>query len=241
MQELIDSNDKLRRDYTRERIYYKSNANGSDNNTPHLENDDKTSENEDSIYKTYTLEELKEMAKDNESIIDEYVDRPTKWNGEITIEESKKNQGAHMNKDNSFTINGPTSKMVTLHEQLHARSWSYLSEEERKEYGVSETMQSIEEGSVQLLAEEISKAEGIEIVPSAYDEDVGILRELNSLGGLYDNDLDFAKELFKHDLTGRADWLEDTVRDNLMKKAGVTTDDMIKFDKLIRKIRKEEQ
>lgn len=94
-----------------------------------------------------------------------------------------------------------------LHEQLHAHSISYFDKNVYDMYG------EIEEATVQLYAQEISKKEGIHIIPSAYDENVNILKEINKETGIAKTDFEFAKILFEKPVDQRIDFLEDKIHD----------------------------
>ena len=71
--------------------------------------------------------------------------------------------------------------------------------------------QNIEEASVELLAKEISLKNGYEVIESGYDENVNRLIEFNKELGLYDNTIDFAKELFNVPMNKRLDCLEEKI------------------------------
>ena len=108
-----------------------------------------------------------------------------------------------------------TSAHIILHEQLHARSISYFDSATYIKHSY------IEEGAVQLLTQEISKAEGIELVSSQYDELTDALRKINSVAALYETELEFAINLFDIAPNERLDWLEAKVYDKLFKSGTI--------------------
>lgn len=69
---------------------------------------------------------------------------------------------------------------------------------------------NIEEGSVELLAQEICKSKGIKIsdFDYSYSSYVDALKTINSVSGRYTSDYDFAKALFGVSLDGRKDFLK---------------------------------
>ena len=121
--------------------------------------------------------------------------------------------------------------MIILHEQLHARSASYIKKEQYRNF------RTIEEASVQLLTQEICQLEDIEIISSAYDEFADKLREINDIAGLYDNHLDFAIQLYSQNLSERNDWLEQKVYDKLMTEGNI--DKLMKFNEIMNVMRME--
>ena len=88
-----------------------------------------------------------------------------------------------------------------IHEDLHARSGSYLNPVTYFSYG------KIEEASVEMLAREICIAEKIPFTPNK-NGNVDYLYRINEITDICDNDLDFATALFAKELRRRYDWLE---------------------------------
>lgn len=70
---------------------------------------------------------------------------------------------------------------------------------------------------MQLLAQEISAIENIEIISSGYDELVEDLRKINKIANLYESNYEFAKKLFIQDLPTRIEWLENEVYGKMME------------------------
>lgn len=90
--------------------------------------------------------------------------------------------------------------ITELHELLHARSTSYYDRKIYVEWG------KLEEGSVELLAEEICKQKQIAFTQS-YVEQVKQLRRINRRAKLFVEDIDFAKELINIPVPERMEWL----------------------------------
>ncbi len=113
-----------------------------------------------------------------------------------------------------------------IHEHLHARSSSRMIKKFTK-------YRWYEEGSCELLAEEICKKYGIGYKTS-YEKCVDALRDFNKISGMYDNDYDFAVELFKIDMDKREQWL----RKMLQNYGGLKR---IRLNSLIKKLRYDDE
>lgn len=163
--------------------------------------------------KRYSEDEIKEIADTTEKIIDKYVSKKSKWSGNIIVDPSDGIYGKRWNCD--ISTMSETSAHIILHEQLHARSISYFDSATYIKHSY------IEEGAVQLLTQEISKAEGIELVSSQYDELTDALRKINSVAALYETELEFAINLFDIAPNERLDWLEAKVYDKLFKSGTI--------------------
>lgn len=168
----------------------------------------------DSI-RNYSKDELVLLTQEINKVIDNYVERPTKWSGKIQYNSPEVKYGKLWNCD--IASSEKSAPHIILHESLHARSSSYFTS---KEYV---NCQRIEEGTVQLLAEEISKKHNIKIVGSNYDEHINALKQINTKAKIADNDMDFARELFKQPMTKRIDWLKYKV-DDIMLNGGTSGD-----------------
>ncbi len=178
-------------------------------------------------FKKYSNDEIMDFANENEKIIDKHISKETKWSGNIVYEDNPKKVQYAKLWSCDIRTGHVTAPHMLLHEQLHARSASYY---DKKVYS---QFKKIEESSVQLLTQEISNIEGIEIIGSEYDEMVNSLREINRIAKLYDTDYEFAKELFLIDLPSRRDWLEDLIHDKMMLTGDI--DSMMKTNELISK------
>lgn len=165
----------------------------------------------DAKLKRYTKNEIKSIAKEADRIAEKHVSRRSKWSGKIIVNDNADLYGKLWNCD--IATKNETSWHILLHEQLHARSISYDNPAIYAKY------QKIEEATVQLLAQEISKAEGIEINKSMYDDLVNNLRKINQEIGVAKSNYDFAMQLFEQPVTKRLGWLEDKIAE-AMKNDG---------------------
>lgn len=211
LQQFVEDNPKLKRDYNRERVVEQYSRRNSEAN---YIGDVK------GYYKSD--EEILEIAKENETIIDNYVSRETKWSGRIVTNNEDINR-KEWSCDISLDSRSPRS--ILMHEQLHARSVSYYDEKTYKQF------LKIEESSVEILNQEICKENDIEFLLSGYEDYVSLLRDINKISKLYDNDKDFAISLFNQPLITRLEWLENKAYTNIMKYGSI--DDMIKFNDII--------
>ena len=144
----------------------------------------------------------KEIADKTKIITDKYTFNKSKWSGKIEIDNI--HPSAKMWNCDIRTSN-ITSPHEILHEQLHAHSISYYDGNIYKQY------QNIEEASVELLAQKISKIEKIPIIASEYDEWTNNLRQINKIVKIENTEIDFAKRLFAIPLPDRLDFLEDKI------------------------------
>ena len=140
----------------------------------------------------------KESKKINEEI-DYLFNRKSKWSGKIIVTKDLRGTGQkEWNCDISLT---PNAKYADeLHELIHARSISYETE------AIYMQFYNIEEGSVELLTEEICKSKGISFIPT-YEEQVKHLRRINRRAKLYTKDFDFAVDLINEEVPNRIEWL----------------------------------
>lgn len=125
------------------------------------------------------------------------------FNGKIVIDDSIKFNGT-ANYDGSITLRSNASRKTEIHELLHQHS-----EGGQNRVYVS-IFKNIEEGSVELLAQEICHAKGIKIgqFDYSYTPYVDALRQINKLSGAYKTDYDFAKAVFGKPLERRAEFLK---------------------------------
>lgn len=166
------------------------------------------------IIKKYSKEEIENMSAEADKIASKYVSRKSKWSGKTKIlpESSVSDGGKEWNCD--ISVKNETAQHILIHEHLHARSVSYFTS---ADYVAN---QLIEEASVDLMAQEICKREGIAIViDSAYMDLADDLRTVNRIAGLYGNDYEFALALFNVDMDLRVDWLYNEIS----KKQGELT------------------
>lgn len=217
--ELIASDARLKRNYGREKSYIKS-----DRIIPQI----KISKlGEEKSLKEYSMEEMLKIAHDNNTVISKYLSIESKWSGKIRLDTSR----SYKDWSCDIVLTKETSPMIILHEQLHSRSASYIGKSEYKPF------RSIEEISTQFLTQEICFKENIEVIGSVYDEYVDLLRELNEMSKLYENDLKFAVKLYEQNLKLRNDWLEQSVYDKI--KLSDDMDKFIRFSEIMNLLRME--
>ena len=157
--------------------------------------------------KTQGWESLPDNVTDRATAIDKLLTEETGkksvFNGKVVIEDSIKFNGT-ANYDGSITLRSNASRKTEIHELLHQHS-----EGGQNRVYVS-IFKNIEEGSVELLAQEICHAKGIKIgqFDYSYTPYVDALRQINKLSGAYKTDYDFAKAVFGKPLEKRAEFLK---------------------------------
>lgn len=171
----------------------------------------------------YNDEEINSIAKQTESIVANHVDIPSKWSGNITVNDESNTFGKLWNCD--ILTAHKTAPHIILHEQIHARSISYYDILTYSQY------QNIEEASVQFMAQEISKREGIEIIVSQYDDMVEALRQIGNRIGVFGDSYSFAKTLIEMPVTERIGWLENNLYD--IMRIDATIDEYEKMTSLL--------
>lgn len=175
--------------------------------------------------KVYTNKELRRIAKETNNIANKYTSNKSKWSGKLIID--NKNTPGKLWSCN-IRINNETAPHILLHEHLHAHSISYYDK------GTYDRYANIEEATVQLYAQEISKKEGIHIISSAYDENVNALKEINNKVGIAKTDFDFAKILFEKPVNQRLDFLEEKIYDIMLQS---NVQDYMDLNNLLDKLR----
>ena len=157
--------------------------------------------------KTQGWDNLPDNVTDRATAIDKLLTEETGkksvFNGKVVIDDSIKFNGT-ANYDGSITLRSKASRKTEIHELLHQHS-----EGGQNRVYVS-IFKNIEEGSVELLAQEICHAKGIKIgqFDYSYTPYVDALRQINKLSGAYQTDYDFAKAVFGKPLEKRAEFLK---------------------------------
>lgn len=154
----------------------------------------------DSRQLTQTATELKKE-------IMNYSPRESRWSGVIEADNKKcEERDCYGQKEWNCNIllREDVNDGVVLHELLHSCSASYFQPEDFI------ANRAIEEGSVELLTQEISASLGIQHVPT-YPQLVSTLRNINEGLGLYETDMEFAVKLFEQPMTERFSWLQNKV------------------------------
>lgn len=138
-----------------------------------------------------------------DKLLTEETGKKSVFNGKVVIDDSIKFNGT-ANYDGSITLRSKASRKTEIHELLHQHS-----EGGQNRVYVS-IFKNIEEGSVELLAQEICHAKGIKIgqFDYSYTPYVDALRQINKLSGAYKSDYDFAKAVFGKPLEKRAEFLK---------------------------------
>ena len=138
-----------------------------------------------------------------DKLLTEETGKKSVFNGKVVIDDSIKFNGT-ANYDGSITLRSKASRKTEIHELLHQHS-----EGGQNRVYVS-IFKNIEEGSVELLAQEICHAKGIKIgqFDYSYTPYVDALRQINKLSGAYKTDYDFARAVFGKPLEKRAEFLK---------------------------------
>lgn len=163
--------------------------------------------------RVYTKSEIEQIAQRTFELVNKYVDNESKWSGRIIVDDFFGRCAKLWNCD--IVTTSKTSPHMILHEQIHAHSISYYDVDTYREN------RKIEEASVQLLAQEISKREGIEIIHSQDDEMVSSLRTIRKKMKVFDSDLEFAKMLIKIPVVDRIGWLEEQAYNQMLKNGTI--------------------
>ena len=148
-------------------------------------------------------DDLNERMGTLDKLIGEEVGNKGVFNGKILIDNTMRFDGT-ANYDGSITLRSKASRKTEIHELLHQHS------EGGQNRVYVAIFKNIEEGSVELLAQEICHAKGIKIgqFDYSYTPYVDALRQINKLSGAYKTDYDFAKAVFGKPLEKRAEFLK---------------------------------
>lgn len=176
-------------------------------------------------FREYTTEEIERMAVQTEEVISKHIATPSKWSGNVIVDDKRGKTGKLWNCD--ILATHMTSPHMILHEQIHACSISYYKEEIYFQY------ENIEEASVQFMAQEISMMEGIESIDSSYDKMVDALRQIGKRMGICKTDYDFAKLMIEMPVPERLDWISENLYAILGKDISVTVEEYQKYSDLL--------
>lgn len=146
-------------------------------------------------------EDLEELSSAVGKELDSYCERKSKWSGNTIIGKRDDMVGVAGKKlwSCDILLREDADIKATVHEHLHARSVSYY---DRKTYS---TLRAMEEGPVELFAQEICKRNGARFSES-YTTYVKQLRIFTSITRVEDK-YRFAKQLFDIPLPERYNWL----------------------------------
>ena len=169
-------------------------------------------------YTKRTKEEFEQTARQIKEEITQYSDRPSKWSGNIDIDNSLLDKGILGAKEWScnITLADTVDNGVVWHEMLHSCSASYYKAE------IYNANEYIEEVTVEWLKQQICKEKGI-INAYAYEDKTVVLQTLNESFS-FGTDMEFAKEIFNIPLPERYQWLENRV-DERLRQAGASFED----------------
>lgn len=178
-------------------------------------------------FKKYSYKEIRDISKNMYKLAAKHINNKSKWSGNIVINPPDSTYGKLWNCD--ISTPSETCPHILLHEQIHAHSISYCTPKDYMEN------YKIEESAVQLLAQEVSGKENIEIVESQYDEMVMSLREINQIAKISGSDYEFAVKLIETPVPVRLSWLEQKIFDIMMK--GGTVEEYERLTELIEGLR----
>nr|DAY81001.1 MAG TPA: minor capsid protein [Caudoviricetes sp.] len=169
-------------------------------------------------YTKRTKKEFEQAAQQIKEEITQYSDRPSKWSGNIDIDNSLLDKGILGAKEWScnITLADAVDNGVVWHEMLHSCSASYYKPE------IYNANEYIEEATVEWLKQQICKEKYI-INTYAYEDKTLVLQALNESFS-FGTDMEFAKEIFNVPLPERYQWLENRVDEHL-RQAGASFED----------------
>lgn len=181
-------------------------------------------------YTKRTAEEFRQTAEQIREEITEYSDRPSKWSGNIDIDNSILDRGLLGTKEWScnITLADTVDDGVVWHEMLHSCSASHY---EREIYSANEY---IEDATVEWLKQQICQEKNISSVYS-YEDKTIVLQALNKFFN-FGTDMEFAKEIFNIPLPERYQWLEDKVNESL-KQAGASFEDFYEVMDFVKRLK----
>ncbi len=165
-----------------------------------------------------TKEELEQTTQQIREEITQYSDRPSKWSGNIVIDNSLIEDEAIGRKEWSCDISlvSTADDGVVWHEMLHSCSASYYHSD------VYSANEYIEEATVEWLKQQICAEKNIINLP-AYEDKTVVLQVLNESFS-FGTDMEFAKEIFNVPLPERYQWLENRV-DECLRQARASFED----------------
>lgn len=169
-------------------------------------------------YTKRTREEFEQTARRIKDEITQYSDRPSKWSGNIKVDNTLTQDNSLGAKEWSCDISvvDNADNGTIWHEMLHSCSCSYY------DHNVYDANEYIEEATVEWLKQQICMEQNIANT-YAYEEKTAVLQALNDSFS-FGTDMEFAREIFNVPLPERYQWLEDRV-DECLKQAGASFED----------------
>ena len=169
-------------------------------------------------YTKRTREEIEQVTRRIKDEITQYSDRPSKWSGNIKVDNTLTQDNSLGAKEWSCDISvvDNADNGTIWHEMLHSCSCSYY------DHNVYDANEYIEEATVEWLKQQICMEQNIANT-YAYEEKTAVLQALNDSFS-FGTDMEFAREIFNVPLPERYQWLEDRV-DECLKQAGASFED----------------
>ncbi len=150
--------------------------------------------------------EMEKVAAGMLKLTDKYFrSRESRWSGRVVKMQGDTQAMAKKEWNCDISVSEECCEHVMIHELLHSKSASHYGQEAYLEHGI------MEEVSVEFLAREICRKEKIGMLESQYDEEVDVLRKINVVAGLEENDYNLAIKLFEQPLPDRMKWLQETI------------------------------
>ena len=149
----------------------------------------------------YKENELVELSKNLNELAAKHTTEKSAWSGKLVILDNISEMGKRWNCD--IATPRKITPIAILHELMH--SWS-VSHYNFTAYALHRIE---EESAVEYFTKEIAFKEKIQLVASAYDPFVTILKRTAKFCGY--NDYDFSKMFFETRLYERLDWLEEII------------------------------
>lgn len=172
-----------------------------------MNNDSSSSKKKNTKEVQIKREQVIHLAEKYADIVQKYSVRESRWSGNVVFNDEKCH-AEHVSGRKLWScdilLKTNCQEKTIIHEQLHACSGSYLNPIAYIPYG------RMEEASVELLAREICKQEGIPFTPNK-NRRVEYLYEINKTAEICEMDIDFATALFAKSLQRRYNWLESKV------------------------------
>ena len=161
------------------------------------------------ISKSYIKKRTIELDK----IVDKYINAPSQWNNKVTVIRKKfmTTERGETTWKGRIKIREDSRDKTIIHELLHTRSAIRYG---REKY---ENNRPMEEGVVELLAQEICKKENIQYRES-YQKYVSSLRKINSLVSIEENDFLFGKKLIEMPIDERYNWIVGIINEKYRNK-----------------------
>lgn len=149
--------------------------------------------------KKHTKEEFTEMSKAVNKMLDTYIETESKWSGIINITNKISGTG-QKDWDCSITLKKYSTIQDVIHENIHARTTSYITKVEYLEN------RNFEEATVENFTEELCKKYNYKIART-YVEEVDKIIEINKIGKFYESNFDFSLKMASMILNERYQWV----------------------------------